>query len=242
MDAGDDVIRAAVQATFQRDTAVIRCDPRHFSTSFSRSRDGESRRRLTLGERWTKEYFEAGEPRLADLSQTWGGGLSVKKVARQQWRLGAYDFGRQRSVRYDEGQGWVVFAAAATMIGQDGRWERLAVDPAEIMWLDPLWLLAAMAGTVSAAQVENEHTPPGWTSYAGLSDPEAVSDAFGRSLGRVPSPPQDDAGRIRFVVLLDTNGLIRRASLDRAHPAIELGDFGAPITINLPADGSPCDR
>jgi len=100
--------------------------------------------------------------------------------------------------------------------------------------------MALVGGTVSAELLDSgEQRAPGWRRYSGLADFEAASTVFGRPLAtKQPSPGRwfEARGHCPFEILLDQEDLIRRVAVPFGRFGLELGDFGAPITIEFPPD------
>jgi hypothetical protein len=233
------VLGRALAATLERGTAVTGSNPRHFEAVLPRrpvAPDALDQPKYELV--WKRPYGAVREPSRADLAVIWGGGASIRSLRREQWRLGGCDFVRQRAVRYDEGQGWSVFAPGRHVLGQSDGWHELAIDDTTLGQWDPLWLVALVGGTVRAELLDSGEQPaPGWRRYDGSADTDAASAVFGRPLSKPRAGRSfDPDGHSLFEVLIDPDDLIRRISLPYGKQALELGDFEAPVMIEVPPE------
>jgi hypothetical protein len=197
----------------------------------------------TRAERTAVLRYRTGRPaRLGNpptrrgLPALWGGGRRPGSLERGSEVLGAIDFERRRSVHYESGTGWSIYEPGREVVGEDDEWEEPLSEGYAIGSEQPLWLIELVAGALEAELLVVDRS--GLRRYSLIASVAGASAAAGISLApdnRAPNEPSDD--QVRLGLWLDDAGRIRsvaRAGDDRSN-VVELGDFGAPVTIEFPA-------
>lgn len=227
-------IRASVARTMAEPSAVIR---------YTHSQD------VIAGQHWV-EPNRAGLPRAWGGTLAWGGEVVWDATADQDPPagveiFGGVDFATQRSAHHEWGQGWSIFEPGREVQGERDEWEAVA-DPSRAVAADePLWLLAMVGGVRAARSIAVADGPrAGWRHYAITATNGLAAAAFGRPLqsGHTHrdsySARDAEAEDHAIAIWLDQAGRLRRvANAEQpVRPAVEFGDFGAPVTIAFPPE------